>query len=51
MSSLAVVVFFIIRSESKSSPGTDFAEEDMNENIQMIFVYIAGNFQISNRIE
>ena len=50
-SSLAIVVFFIIKSESKTSPGTDFAVEDMNENIRVIFVYKAGNFQISNRIE
>ena len=39
-SSLAVVVFFIVKSESKRSPGTDFAVEDMKENIQAIFVYI-----------
>ena len=50
-SSLAVVVFFIIKSESKSSPGTDFAVEDRNKNIRVIFVYIAGNYQISNRIK
>ena len=43
-SSLAVVVFFIVKSESKRSPGTDFAAEDMKENIRMIFIYIAANF-------
>ena len=37
-SSLAVVVFFIVKSESKRSPGTDFAEEDMKENIRTVFV-------------
>ena len=46
-----VVVFFIVKSESKRSPGTDFAVEDMKENIPAIFVYIAANFLISNRIE
>ena len=25
--------FFIVKSESKRSPGTDFAAEDMKENI------------------
>ena len=30
-SSLAVVVFFIVKSESKRSPGTDFAAEDVKE--------------------
>ena len=48
-SSLAVVVYFIVKSESKSSPGTDFAAEDMKENIPVIFAYIATNFE-SNRI-
>ena len=43
-SSLAVVVFFIVKSENKRSPGTDFAVEDMKENILMIFVYIAAKF-------
>ena len=49
-SSLAVVVFVIVKSENKRSPGTDFAAEDMKENIQATFVYIAANFQISNHI-
>ena len=39
-----VVVFFIVKSENKRSPGTDFAAEDMKENIQSIFVYITANF-------
>ena len=34
-SSLAVVVYFIVKSESKSSSGTDFAEKDMKENIDL----------------
>ena len=32
-SGLAVVVFFIVKSESKRSPGTDFAAEDRKENM------------------
>ena len=35
---LAVVVFFIVKSESKRSPRTDFVAEDMKENIRVIFV-------------
>ena len=46
VSSLAVVVFFKVKSESKRSPGTDFAAEDMKELIRAIFVYIAANFLI-----
>ena len=38
-SNLAVVVFFIVKSESKRSPGTNFAAEDVTENIRAIFVY------------
>ena len=38
-SSLAVIVFFIVKSQSKRSPGTDFAAEQMKENILGIFVY------------
>ena len=38
-SSLAVVVVFIFKSESKTLPGTDFAAVDMKENIRAIFVY------------
>ena len=48
-SSLAVmvrVVVFIVKSESKSSPGTDFVAEDMKESIWTIFVYTALNFPI-----
>ena len=45
-SSLAVVVFFIVKSESKRSPGTDFAAENMKEHIQAIFAYIAANFRV-----
>ena len=42
--SLAVVVFFIVKSEGKRSPGTDFKTEDMKENIQAIFAYISCKF-------
>ena len=49
-SSLAVVMFFIVKSESKSSPGIDFTAEDMMENIRVIFVYLAAYFRISNRL-
>ena len=38
-SSLAFVVFFIVNSESKTLPGTNFVAEDMKENIRTIFVY------------
>ena len=34
------VVFFIVKSESERLPRTDFAAEDMKENIRAIFVYI-----------
>ena len=49
---LADLVFFIVKSESKRSPGTDFAAEDMKETIRAIFVSetIRANFLISNRI-
>ena len=40
------VVVFIVKSERKSSPGTDFAAEDMKESISVIFVYTALNFRI-----
>ena len=40
------MVIFIVKSESKRSPGTDFAADDMKEIICAIFVYIAANFQI-----
>ena len=43
-SSLAAVVFFIVKSESKRSPGTNFVMEDMKENIRAILVYIAVNY-------
>ena len=49
-SSLMVVVFFIVKSESKRSPGTDFVAEDMKGNIRKVFVYTAVNFRILNRI-
>ena len=39
-------VVFIIQLESKRSPGTDFAVEDMNGYIRAILVY----FRISNQI-
>jgi len=39
------VVVFKVRSESKRSPGTDFAAEDMEYNIRAIFVYLAAHFQ------
>ena len=39
-SNLAVVVLFTLKSESKRSPGTNFAAEDTKEqNIRAIFVY------------
>ena len=42
-----VVVFFIVKkSENLTSPRTDFAVEDMKENIKVIFMYIAANYQI-----
>ena len=44
-SRLAVVVFFKVKSESKRSPGTNFAAEDMKENIRAMFTYIASNFE------
>ena len=48
-SNLAVIfVIYIVKSERKRSPGTDFAVEDMKENIRAIFVYIAPNLIISN---
>ena len=50
-SSLAFVVFFIVKSECQRSPGTDFAAEDMKEIIRAIFVYIAANFRTSNQIK
>ena len=45
-----IVVFFIVTSESKRLPGTDFNAEDMKENIRVIFAYIASNgeFFLSN---
>ena len=45
MSSLAIVVFFKVKSESKRSPRTDFAAEDMKENVQAIFFYIVRNYE------
>ena len=47
-SSLVVVDFFIVKSESKRSSGTHLAAEDMEENIQAIFVYILYNFESNN---
>ena len=47
-SSLAVVVFFIVKSESSTSSGTEFAPEDMKENIRAILIYIAANFRIES---
>ena len=38
-SNLVVVVVFIVKSESKRSPGTNVSAEDMKENIRAIFVY------------
>ena len=43
-SSLAAVVYFIVKSETKISPGVEFAEEDIKENCEY------SNFE-SNRIE
>ena len=45
-SSLAVVAFFTIMSESKKSRGTDILAEDMREFVLAIFAYIAANFII-----
>ena len=42
-------VFFIVKSESKRSPGSDLAVEDMKKNIQATFVYIAANFRITGK--
>ena len=42
---LVVVDLFIVKSESKQSPQTDFVAEDMKETIWTIFVYIVANFQ------
>ena len=41
---LVCVIYFIVKSESKRSSGTNFAEEDMKENILGLFAYIAANF-------
>ena len=40
-----VVIFFIVKSESKRSPRIHFTAEDMKENIRAMFVYIAVNFE------
>ena len=50
-SSLAVVVFFMVKPESKISPGTNFAAEEIKTNFWAIFVYSCtfSNFE-SNRI-
>ena len=45
-SSLTVIVYFIVKSERKRSPETDFGAENMKENIRAIFAYIAANFRI-----
>jgi len=37
-------LYIIMMSESKRSPGTDFASGDMKENIRAILVYTALNF-------
>ena len=50
-SSLTVVVYFLVKSESKRSPGTNFAEQDMKENIRAIFAYIYANCGILKQIE
>ena len=53
VSSLAVVVFFIVMSESWRSPGTDFAAEDMiheGKYIRAMFVYIAANLGIFSNV-
>ena len=42
--SLAVVVFFMVKTESKRSPGTDFATEDRKENIRAVLVYVATKY-------
>ena len=43
-----MVVSFIVKLDSKRSPGTDFAVEETKENILLIFVYIALNLNIQN---
>ena len=45
------VVVFIVKSESERLPGTNLAEEDMKENVQAMFICIAANVRILNRIE
>ena len=43
------VVISVVKSESKTSPGTNFAAEDMKENIQAIFIYTNAHFLIEKR--
>ena len=40
---------FIVKSESKRSPRTDFAVEDMKENIRVILIYIGANYRIARK--
>ena len=45
ISSLAVACSrFCIKSESKRSPGANFAAEDMKSNIRMIFIFFFSSF-------
>jgi len=48
-SNLADLLAFSWLSQKVRSSGTDFAAEDMKENICAIFVYIAVNFLIKQR--
>ena len=44
-----VVVFFIVKSENKRSPRTDFAVDDTKENFRTMFVFIAENYRIAGK--
>ena len=43
------VVIFIVTSESKRPPETDFVMEDMKQNILAIFVSLASHFLIESK--
>ena len=47
-SSLAVVVFFLIKSQSKRSPGTNFAAEDMKKSERYSFIAAMFEFRIES---
>ena len=50
---LSYVAVFIVQSESKRLPRTNFMAEDIRskENIQVIFVYTALNFESNQIVE